>query len=373
MALGADGVVWLWGENSDGQLGDGATADRLTPVRAQGIDDAIAIAAGANHSIAVTIAGTVRTWGRNNLAQLGNGTISPQIVPSAIASFGTVLSISSKFEHSVVTRKDGSAWGWGANGPGQLGNGMTGTSESAPVQVVAIGGSGTLDVGGPIDAQPVAIDDAVSVINSETLMESLRGGDAGGDSVTFSILGQPSQGALTLIDNTTGAFSYTPATSGEVSFTFKVNDGTSDSNTATVQVFIASTATKPSMAASINGNLGNHTLILKRDGTVWAWGHNAQGQLGDGTTTSRLTPAQIEGLVNIIAVAAGSNYSLALRADGTVWAWGSNGFGQLGDGSFTQRETPVQITGVVDVVNIGGWIFSFTSAQVRRNRLGLGL
>ncbi len=85
-----------------------------------------------------------------------------------------------------------------------------------------------------------------------------------------------------------------------------------------------------------------HSLALKSDGTVWAWGWNGYGQLGDGTTTSRYTPVQVSGLTGVVAIAAGYYHSLALKSDGTVWAWGRNVYGQLGDGTTTSRYTPVQ-------------------------------
>jgi alpha-tubulin suppressor-like RCC1 family protein len=87
----------------------------------------------------------------------------------------------------------------------------------------------------------------------------------------------------------------------------------------------------------------NHALALHEDGTVWSWGRNSHGQLGDGTTTDRRTPIQVPGLKGIIAVSAGAFHSLALRNDGTLWAWGHNGYGQLGDGTTTNRFTPVKV------------------------------
>lgn len=86
-----------------------------------------------------------------------------------------------------------------------------------------------------------------------------------------------------------------------------------------------------------------HTLALKKDGTVWAWGYNFYGQLGDGTTAHRDTPVQVENLENITSISAGSSHSLALKSDGTVWAWGRNNHDQLGDGTTENRHAPVQV------------------------------
>jgi Regulator of chromosome condensation (RCC1) repeat len=93
----------------------------------------------------------------------------------------------------------------------------------------------------------------------------------------------------------------------------------------------------------------SHSLALRSDGTVWAWGDNSKGQLGDGTVTSRPTPVQVTALTAVTAVASGASHSLALRSDGTVWAWGDNSKGQFGDGTTTFSSTPVQVTGVTGI------------------------
>ncbi|MCL1983769.1 MAG: hypothetical protein FWG58_00020, partial [Methanomassiliicoccaceae archaeon] len=117
-----------------------------------------------------------------------------------------------------------------------------------------------------------------------------------------------------------------------------------DPNDAALGAF----STEPMVAAG-----GAHSLALKSDGTVWAWGWNAQRQLGDGTGTERSTPVQVKGpggtgyLTNVIAIAAGGNHSMALKEDGTVWAWGYDLYGQLGDGDSggADKSTPIQVKG----------------------------
>ena len=99
---------------------------------------------------------------------------------------------------------------------------------------------------------------------------------------------------------------------------------------------------------------GDSSYALKADGTVWAWGSNGSGQLGDGTTTYRTSPVAVTGLTSVIAIAAGNNHALALKSDGTLWAWGNNGSGQLGDGTTTQRNSPVQVSTLTGVVSMDG-------------------
>jgi len=95
-----------------------------------------------------------------------------------------------------------------------------------------------------------------------------------------------------------------------------------------------------------------YSLALKNDGTVWAWGRNVYGALGDGTSTNRLVPTQVSGLSNVVKIAAGEYHNIALKSDGTVWTWGQNSSGQLGDGTVLSRNVPVQVTSLSGVASI---------------------
>lgn len=105
---------------------------------------------------------------------------------------------------------------------------------------------------------------------------------------------------------------------------------------------------------------GEHALAITSGGTVWAWGSNADGQLGDGTLTGHATPEQVAGLSGVRQVAAGGDQSLAVRSDGTVWAWGGNDHGQAGTGAAgTNQLTPVKVAGLTGITKIAaGWKFS---------------
>lgn len=125
---------------------------------------------------------------------------------------------------------------------------------------------------------------------------------------------------------------------------------------------IGNRSTSPSVASPVQVQFlrrmiglsaSTHVLTVDSNGFVWGWGYNGYGQLGAGSAiTYQIAPLQIAGISNVTAVAAGAFFSLALRADGTVWAWGLNDSGQLGDGTTTLRTSPVQVPGLTDVMAI---------------------
>jgi alpha-tubulin suppressor-like RCC1 family protein len=105
-----------------------------------------------------------------------------------------------------------------------------------------------------------------------------------------------------------------------------------------------------------------HTVALRNifnltnDGTIWAWGSNGNGQLGDGTVTDRWTPVMVSGLSLMTTIAAGFNHTIALRNNGTIWTWGNNSNGQLGDGTTTERWVVAQVSGLTGVTAIAAGI-----------------
>lgn len=278
-----------WGFNGFGQLGDGTTTNRpaaVTPVP----DSVLFLASGTVHTCAILEFKGISCWGQNAGGQLGDGTTTARSTPALIAGLNAPMTaIAAGGSHTCATAaKTGETlfklWCWGGNGSGQLGDGTT-TARTSPV-VVALDGVQSLDAGGE--------NTCAIVPNGEV---RCWGANASG----------------------------------------QVGDGTTTSRSTPTVV--------PGLSLVRAISVGqDHTCAVVdttgKGGKVYCWGANTNGQLGDGTTTSRSTPTLVPGLDGVTTVSAGFGHTCAV-AEKTVSCWGRNDFGQLGDGTTTERHSPV--------------------------------
>ncbi|RAX16739.1 cutinase family protein [Pseudarthrobacter sp. AG30] len=362
-ALKEDGTVWSWGYNDEGQLGIGTTDPSAVPVQVTGLTNVINVSAD-NSVYAVRSDGTVWSWGgTNTFGQLGNGTpFIGSFVPAQIKGLTGVRSIAvGRFGYSICALKtDGTVWCWGHNDHGQLGNGAN-VDSPAPVQVVGLTGVESITAGnGSVDALKAdgtvwswGQNDHGQLGNGGTTDSASPVQVAGLAGVQSITAGDGSAYAITA-DRT--LWSWGINTVGQLG-----NGGTIDS---AVPVQVAALSGVQNVVVELSPDPGNYSAYaLKTDGTVWSWGANNVGQLGNGNSINSALPVQVTGLAGVRSVSAAAWSVHALKADGTVWSWGYNNHGQLGNGTTTDSvvttgsAVPVQAIGLTGVqsVAVGGW------------------
>ncbi|MFP5318324.1 MAG: hypothetical protein ACLGI2_08515 [Acidimicrobiia bacterium] len=300
LALRGDGTVWAWGWNVVGQLGDGTTTDRPAPVKVPGLSGIVAVSAGGLHSLALGGDGTVWAWGLNAVGQLGDGTAAGRLRPVAVDGLRGVTAVSAGLYHSLALREDGSPWAWGWNAVGQLGDG-TAVDRHRPVQAPRFAGLG-------YDYAAVAT--SAGGLHSVGLDATTTPSAHGYNGVRQLEVEQ----ARTLAVSAGAYHTLTLGADGTVrSVGWNAAGQLGDGSTATRGRGPMPTAIAVPPASAVGAG-GYHSLALTRDRRVWAWGWNAVGQLGTGTAFDGLRPAPVAALDNVTAVSAGAGHSAAIRA-----------------------------------------------------------
>jgi YD repeat-containing protein len=352
-------ALYSWGANTYGQLGNADTtgATQLSPLPVSTtLTNVAGVSAGGTHTLAFTSGGAVYAWGNNGFGQLGNGLtvisflpVQVQLTVPAGSFLLDVTAVAAGGSHSLALQS-GTVWAWGDNTYGQLGDA---TYSNRPTAVQAQD-KGT---GAPL-----------------TQVTKIAAG--GGHSL-----------AIAGLDPNSPAYAWGYNGFGQLG---QQSSSTTNSSLALPVTQAAGAATLYNVTDIAAG--GSHSLFLTSDGTVWACGYNALGQLGDTTTTDgKSGVVQVKGLTGVFSqVAAGLDHSLALKSDGTVWAWGYNFSGQLGNGaalaSITPVTAPVQVminantplNGVTKIIAIGNHSLAVTGGQIYAwgentfGQLGLG-
>lgn len=386
VATRADGTIWTWGLNSGGQLGDSTTITRVSPTQFTSLANVQAIVPGGSHVLAVLTNGTLWSWGSNNSGQLGlnvadtaahgvpaqvgsmatwqilapgssdsiavtndktvwawggnnSGQLGylPRIARPIDAALGPVAFASGGNAHGLAILEDGTLWGWGSNGSGQLGLGSADTvPHPAPVQMgvgfqwisASAGSSYTLAVRADGTLWACGINSS-GQLGDYTTSQRTSLVQIGTDNQWQFVSAGTGHSLAIKTDGTLWGW----GTNGSG----QLGDGTT-----TPHFFPQQIGTATNWVSAIAAANGSFSLALKADHTLWAWGLNSTGQLGDGTTNSRFVPGQV-GTSTWTAYCSGNANTIAVRTDGTLWGWGANGGAQIGDGSFTQRNSPVQI------------------------------
>jgi alpha-tubulin suppressor-like RCC1 family protein len=307
------GEVRCWGGNSAGQLGDGTTTDSATPVSVSGLSSgAVAVAAGLDHTCALTGAGTVLCWGNNTSGQLGDGSTVSQSVPVAVVGLSDISAIGTGGSHSCAVSRAGAVQCWGENEFGQLGDGMSGSTAANTMPRSVVG----------LSSRALAI--------------------AGGASHTCALTDQGTVQCWGFNDY------------GQVGGSV---NGAGSNEPFTVPGLLPG-------IVSIAAN-GDHTCAINGSGGVQCWGDDRFGEAGDGTTSNQAvpTPSNVLGFSSgAIGIATGFVHACALSAAGGVQCWGR---GPLGDGSSADSAMPVTVQGLPSgLVTIGAGYYNTCVATI---------
>ncbi|MGX7671088.1 RCC1-like domain-containing protein [Plantactinospora sp. DSM 117369] len=349
LALTSTGQVLAWGDNSQGQLGDGTTTDRhtATPVSLPAGTTVTDIGAGSFHSLAIISTGQALAWGRNAEGQLGRGTVVPEVNPVPAAVWlppgVTVTKIEGGYYSSYAITFQGRALAWGYNFFGDLGSGTDGAALT-PVWVALPAGVTVTD----LDAgrhHALALTSTGRTLGwGENNHGQLGNGTLNLSRVPVWV-DLPTNTKATAV--AAGNFFSLAVVASGLALGWGANDaGQIGNGTITDRALpVAMAFPAGRVLTSIEGGY-SHSLAATSTGKAYAWGSNSDGQLGTGDTSDRDSPTQVlmPSGTTTVAVAGGAGHSLALTSDGRVFAWGRNNSGQLGLGDTNRRLTPVQVT-----------------------------
>ncbi|MCL2449986.1 MAG: hypothetical protein FWD17_13650 [Polyangiaceae bacterium] len=301
-ALTASGTVACWGDNELGELGVGSTAGPETcasglfstpcstvPVTVPGLDGVSGISAGSHHTCAVLATGSVVCWGDNTGGKLGDGTTTTRPSPVAVVGVTQALSVSAGLNHTCALLRSGAVQCWGDNSLGEIGDGTT-TPRTTPVTVFGIANATGVSAGFGFTCATLATG-------------------------TAECWGVNAAGQLG-VGSTTG-----PSTCASVAC-------------SPTPVAVAGLTKAVAIGANGDSNAG-HACALLSNGGVQCWGDNSLGEIGDGTTTSRTLPVNVAGIGSATGIAVGGEHTCALLEGGAAECWGSTSLGQVGDGTST--------------------------------------
>lgn len=331
-----DGSVWTWGNDEAGQLGDGVTGMpniNPTPTKVNGLVNIVKVSAGYNFSMALDKNGTVWAWGSDAYGQLGDGIVAqPLINPIPKPIISGVVDIRTGTRHTIALKADGTLLTWGSDEYGQLGDGLVGVPLENPLpKLVNIDNVKSISAGAH-NTFVIKNDGTVWVWGAN------KYGQLGLGFVSFAGEGSPYQLNLSDVVQISGTGNTTYAIRANGEFYSWGSDeygqlGDGLFNNPEIQVSPLFIMNDVSLLYK-SSKLSDHTIIQKNDGTQRAWGNNFYGNYGSGSSQPRATAIpQSTGVSGFIQLSNGFRVSGGIKEDGSLWTWGYDIEGLLGDGA----------------------------------------
>ncbi|WP_088315818.1 fibronectin type III domain-containing protein [Kineosporia sp. R_H_3] len=336
-AISTAGALSCWGPNSFGSLGVGDSAQRWEATGVSGGGTWLSVDAGENTTCGIKSDQSLWCWGYGGAGEMGDGTTTSRDVPNAVPATGvtTWAQVSVGQNHVCARKTDSSLWCWGSGGSGRLGNGGT-SNQSSPVQVTAGTAYSTVSAGYDSTCA-VRTSDAAIRCWGNGLYGALGNGATADSSTPVTVSGGLSWATVSVADHyacgvTTAGSLYCWGYNGYGN----LGDGTTTDRTTPVRESTSATtwATAGMSPASSSApalmTWQNHTCAVRTTGALYCWGYNGSGQLGDGTTSQRLSPVQAGSSTAWRSVSGGFSTTCGLRSDQAVWCSGDDGSAQLG-------------------------------------------
>jgi alpha-tubulin suppressor-like RCC1 family protein len=358
VAIKKDGTLWGWGGANVGQLGDGTNKNKNYPVKISSDTNWLRIEAGIAHSIALKSDGTLWGWGYSKEGRVGTakGITGGMILqPTQLGTDTDWKTFSAGGEHTLAIKNNGSLWAWGSNEFGQLG---TNTISGYTVNLTRIGNdSNWMAVSaGNYFSMGLKNDGTLWTwgfnrwyqLGDSTSIDKNKPVKIGRDSTWIQIAAGGENGHAIKSDGTLWAWGY--------------NNYGSLGDSSTVDKKVPTQIGNETSWKSISkGDGGGFTIAIKSDSSIWTWGYNNWGQLGNGTLNNKIYPEKILTQKKWQTVSAGGGHALAIDINGSMWAWGENSYGQLGDATNINTKTEVAVNSCPSTFTtiIAGTNFSF--------------
>lgn len=338
------GVAYCWGANWAGQLGIGDTTGSAFPARVGTGERYGTISAGLGYTCGVTRGGRAYCWGDNKMMELGNPAVTPNSpAPVSVAGDREFVSVStSEMSHSCALTPDGVAYCWGYNRFGQVGNGST-ANEPTPFPV--LGGLAFLTLrSGYMRSCGIAADGAVycwgrggyaQIGDPAATLETCSG-------LPCSTIPRRLQSSLSFSSVSTGAMHSCAVTAAGEALCWGWNEEGQLGNGTRDSVVTPTPVAGGLAFLEVSAGQG-HSCGLAGDGAGYCWGHNEDGRLGTGTTAPSMVPVPVAGGIALRSISAGASHTCGVAVDGSLYCWGDNAEGQLGDGTREPRLEPVSL------------------------------